>query len=71
MSKPLYDIQGKRIRVGSLVAVSGLLGQEVGRVKSLEAPYLGPLSVAFCTGLSQGIWPNECVVLEEPVWPNK
>lgn len=78
MDKPLYDIQGKRITVGSLVAYpAATTNGEVTRV----AMALGRVNAVrpgriFCAivvddVLSTGaVSPENVVVLEEPVWPN-
>lgn len=74
----LYDIQGKPIRVGSLVAfAAGEAHLKVGRVfavgvsrawVSIRHDHEASKDVVFtvCKGPADGY----CVVLEEPVWPN-
>lgn len=61
----LYDIQGKPIKVGYLVAFAGAHGGLLkGRVRKLYE-----VSVDIEEGLG---FPSarQCVVLEEPLWPN-
>lgn len=76
MSKKLYDIQGVPIRVGSLVACVGptTLGRlQRGRVTSIGYAFksVGPIFVKDLNGVSvHDVHPHNCVVLEEPVWPN-
>lgn len=63
--KKLYDIQGTPIKVGSLVAMAMLGGGNLakGRVAEVKRTH-----IVLDSGLCQ--WSCNCVVLEEPVWPN-
>lgn len=66
MDKPLYDIQGKRITVGSLVAFSYAFELLKERVVDTRP---GFYNLVMESGLH--VPSMVCAVLEEPVWPNK
>lgn len=78
MSKPLYDIQGVPIKVGSLVAypkvvTNGVINKVVlvrSRVSALSHDRVYCLSVDGLLIMSGSADAGDVVVLEEPVWPN-